>query len=126
MNKTNKSHSSLFLIELMIVLVFFALASTVCIQLFVQSHLLSQSTAEQNEAILLAESMAEEFRAADGDISAKDVYYDKNWSVCSREEAAYTREVALRTEHNMKVADISVYGGDLQSPIYTLEVKICP
>lgn len=126
MNKTNKSHSSLFLIELMIVLVFFALASTVCIQLFVQSHLLSQSTAEQNEAILLAESMAEEFRAADGDISEKEVYYDENWSVCSREEASYAREVTVRTEDHMKIADISVYSGDSQSPIYTLEVKICP
>lgn len=53
------SKSSLFLIELIIAILFFALASAVCIQLFVKSHLLGETTTEENHALLMCQNLSE-------------------------------------------------------------------
>ena len=54
-----RHRSSLFLLELILVIFFFSLASAVCIQLFVKAHLTEQETKALNHAIPLAESAAE-------------------------------------------------------------------
>lgn len=64
------SKASLFLMELIIALLFFALSSTVCIRLFVNAHSLSQQTVDQNFALNYAQNMAEAFTGCDGDIQA--------------------------------------------------------
>ena len=63
-----KSKSSLFLIELIIVILFFSLSGVVCIQLFVKSHTISENTARENLVINHAQNIAELFRGADGDM----------------------------------------------------------
>lgn len=57
--KTSKS--SLFLMELIIAILFFALASAVCIQLFAKAHLLGQTTMEENHSLLMTQNMSEIF-----------------------------------------------------------------
>ena len=64
------SKSSLFLMELIIALLFFSLASTVCIRLFVKAHSLSAQTVDQNYAVNYAQNMAEAFLGCDGDLQA--------------------------------------------------------
>ncbi len=64
------SKSSLFLMELIIALLFFALASTVCIRLFVNAHTLSRQTVDINMALNYAQNMAEAFMGCDGDLQA--------------------------------------------------------
>lgn len=53
------SKSSLFLIELIIAILFFAMASAVCIQLFVKSHLLGRTTTDENHALLVCQNLSE-------------------------------------------------------------------
>lgn len=53
------SKSSLFLMELILSILFFALASTACVQLFVKAHLLGIETEEENHALLLCQNMSE-------------------------------------------------------------------
>lgn len=53
------SKSSLFLMELIIAILFFALASAVCIQLFVKSHLLGKTTTAENKALLMCQNFSE-------------------------------------------------------------------
>ncbi len=48
--------SSLFLIELMISIFFFAIASSVCIQLFARAKQISDESSAKNQALLQAES----------------------------------------------------------------------
>lgn len=55
--KTSKS--SLFLMELIIAILFFALASAVCLQLFTKAHLLGASTINQNNGLLWCQNIAE-------------------------------------------------------------------
>ncbi len=62
------SKSSLFLMELIIALLFFSLASTVCIRLFVKAHALSAQTVDQNYAVNYAQNMAEAFTGCNGDL----------------------------------------------------------
>lgn len=64
------SKSSLFLMELIIALLFFSLASTVCIRLFVNAHSLSAQTVDQNYAVNYAQNMAEAFIGCDGDLQS--------------------------------------------------------
>lgn len=62
------SRSSLFLMELLISILFFSLASAVCIQLFAKSHTLGQDTVNQNNAIVQAQNLAESWLATGGDL----------------------------------------------------------
>ena len=64
--RTN-SKSSLFLIELIVTLCFFSLASVVCVRLFVYAHKVSTESRRETLAIQMSQNAAECFIAADGD-----------------------------------------------------------
>lgn len=55
--KTSKS--SMFLMELIIAILFFSLASAVCIQLFVKSHILSNAASDESRALLFCQNLSE-------------------------------------------------------------------
>ena len=55
--------SSLFLLEFMIALFFFILTGTICIQIFVKAHTVSQAAENLNIAVHQTASYAEQFRA---------------------------------------------------------------
>lgn len=56
------SKSALFLIELIIAIVFFAVSSAICMNLFVQAHLTSGRSKDLTTAMTLAQNYAEEFK----------------------------------------------------------------
>lgn len=56
-----KSKSALFLMELIIVIFFFALTSAVCLSVFVKAHDISRSTESLNYAFLWADNASELF-----------------------------------------------------------------
>ena len=62
--------SSLFLMELIFTILFFALASAVCMQLFARAHTLQTDTEDLNQSLLLAQSAAEAFESTGGDLNA--------------------------------------------------------
>ena len=126
MNNKSKPHSSLFLIELMVSLIFFALAAGICIQFFVHSYLLSVEAGNLNNAVIISQSLAEEFRASNGDIGEVTVYYDHNWEPTVQGLAIFTSTMQIVEETpDLITANIIVYE-DSSHPIYTLEVIICP
>lgn len=57
-HKTN-TRSSLFLMELIIAILFFSLASAVCLRMFAKSHQLSTDASAQNQAVNKAGNVAE-------------------------------------------------------------------
>lgn len=63
----NARKTGLFLMELIIAILFFSLASAICIQLFVKSHMISERSIALNHSILLAQNTAEIFYATNGD-----------------------------------------------------------
>ncbi len=61
------SASSLFLLELIIAVGFFAVAGVVCIQMFLHAHRISENARIKAEAVTIVQNCAESFLAADGD-----------------------------------------------------------
>lgn len=68
------SKSSLFLMELIVSILFFSLASAICIQLFVRSHSISLETINLNNAITQAQNLAEYWYASEGDLHTMQDY----------------------------------------------------
>lgn len=62
------SKSGLFLIELIISILFFSLASVACIQLFVKAHLLDTKTQETNQIVIWSQNLSELWYASEGEL----------------------------------------------------------
>ena len=110
MNKYLKSKTSLFLMEMIITVLLFAVCSAVCVRLFAMAHTLSTDTRELNEAVSLAQGFAESMRGTDGRIDSIleyypeavkggdnffVVYYDENFNPCKYNGAVYVSDVSL-------------------------------
>lgn len=74
----NHSKSGLFLMELIISILFFSLASAVCIRLFAHSHIISRETVNQNNAITHAQNMAECWYASEGNMETMQTQLDNS------------------------------------------------
>lgn len=69
MMRNSSSRTGLFLMELIIAILFFSLAAAICIQLFVQSHMISNRSVDLNHGILWAQNVAETFYGCNGNIN---------------------------------------------------------
>ncbi|MDD3193198.1 MAG: hypothetical protein PHE47_05015 [Oscillospiraceae bacterium] len=111
------SRSGLFLLELMIVILFFAVTSAVCVNLFVQAHLTSTAGSELTAATREVQSVAEMLKAADGNLEQLatqlegesgdgrlDLYFDSNWNRIGAQDAAYTITVLCGSQR-LKLPD---------------------
>ena len=132
--KRRYSKSGLFLMELMIAILFFSLASAICIRLFAWAHLTSVSSSELSMATVTAQTAAECFKSADGSAekltqlldgaqpagNGVAVYYDRDWAPASESLAAYRLNVVL-IEGNPVIAriDVEKMGGET---VFSLEV----
>lgn len=137
--KNDHTHkSSLFLMELILAIAFFTIASAVCMQLFVKSHLLGNETRELNQAVNLATSAAESFRQCDGSAeellalfpelvqtgaSSMEAYYDEQFLSCSKTEAAYTMQITFSSDNRFSFAGICIKDIEEQKNIYALDVQ---
>jgi hypothetical protein len=92
--KSPVSSSGPFLIELLIGLLIFTLAATICLQVFVGAHQISSESHALNNAIIKAQNGAESFKASGGDLQeTKELigghlldddivwqYFDSDWN----------------------------------------------
>lgn len=77
MSTTTHSKSSLFLMEIIIAIFFFSLASAICLRLFSSAHSLSDQDKNLNNALLWSQNLSESFYGCDGDIMlVKNLYPD--------------------------------------------------
>ena len=58
-----KGGSAVFMMELLVVILFFAISSTVTLRLFVEAHLDGKKSERTGTAIIMAQSAAEQFHA---------------------------------------------------------------
>ena len=66
MNRTSNNRSGLFLLEIMIAILFFAMVSAVCLRSFARAHTLSQEASDMNQAMSShIENVAELLKSAD-------------------------------------------------------------
>lgn len=102
----SRSKSTLFLIEQLIVIAVFAICSAACIRILTSAYFFAIDSRELSRALLAAESGAECYKAAAGDVfivaellggvsgnadgaEAAFIYYDRNWRVSGESDAQY-------------------------------------
>ncbi|MCR5100771.1 MAG: hypothetical protein K6B41_05355 [Butyrivibrio sp.] len=93
MNHEVHSRSSLFLMELIIAIMFFSLASAVCIQLFAKAHIISDNSINKNNAIIQSQNIAEAFTGVKGNFDSLALMYPD--SLLSGETSASEGEMFL-------------------------------
>ena len=134
------SKSHLFLMELIIAILFFALSSTVCIQLFIKSYTLNKNTVNQNQAVIHAQNLAESYLACNGSVveianvlssfhpelaqNTIAIYFDSDWQVCDKANALYTAQLLTHnaSEDGLISANIQIFDKN-NSTIYELNIS---
>ena len=133
MSEKNRPHRNLFLAELMIAILFFALCSVICLQLFSHSRMDSRQMQLENAAASRAESAAGIFQSqgiqgladaldhsADAGPEQMVVYYDSLWNTTGADTGIYAMSITLSTEDHMESAHISVYDMAEHTSLYEL------
>ena len=112
--------SSLFLLELILAVLFFSVASALCIQIFTKAHLMSQDARDLNFAVNEVSSMAEQM--SDGTWQDAASYYDISYASCEKADAVYVLTVHYEPEDTLLKAHISMDTVADNRNIYTLDV----
>jgi len=121
--KNRTSKSVLFLMELMLIILFFSLCSSVCLKIFAGAKKASDYSNDLNNACVLARSGAECYKAFDGNLNkvSKELGgYIKNNRVIVK------GELYLYIEESMN--DVNIYvskssNGDIDNSIFTLKLR---
>jgi len=134
MNKYRHPKSSLFLMEIMINILFFAVLVTICLQLFFKAHNLSNDTTTLHRAVTACTSVAEVYQSNnDGKevimtmyphaIALNNtilIYFDENYLPCNEASGTYR---AVLDHSNPPDACITFYSQDNGKVIYSLELS---
>lgn len=125
------SRSQLFLIELIIVILFFSFAGAITVQVFSKAHELAQNSTDLNGAILAVQRAAETDKTAafsEIDMNQEPIYFNSNWGLSTPSEAVYTLKSNITLEEreagSMAVYDYTVMSNE--EIIYTLQSKPYP
>ncbi|MDR2610157.1 MAG: hypothetical protein LBC58_01730 [Clostridiales Family XIII bacterium] len=73
------SKSAIFLFELMFVILVFTVSAAICANIFGQSYKYSEKATDLTQAVLIAESVAEEFKAGEITDGKWKNYFNKEW-----------------------------------------------
>ncbi len=148
----NRSHnrSGIFLLEIMLAILLFSIASALCLQMFAKSRQTSKDTANLTQAADQVQNAAEWIKYAaeptiwdsentffpdcllkeypDAVIGSDkiQIYFDENWNYCQKESGVYCMEAApVQTERdNLFCCQFTVFQTDSQDSIYSLNFKV--
>lgn len=147
--KSRAKSSSLFLLELILAILIFSIASAICVQFFVKSHLLSRDSRVLELSISEVSSIAEIIYISDSledsvntivalhtgvsqttsnttnesEQTDLTLYYDQDFNHCTQNEAQYMMQVALGAENHMLSANLEILSSETLESIYSLNVS---
>jgi len=119
MNQQKQVKSSgIFLLELILAIFFFSLASAVCVQIFVKASLLSRQSTTLYFAVNECSALAEQISVSGSmeQMNLSDLYYDENYSPCNANESTYRLHITWK--------DLSPGITDTDSSFHTLSVSL--
>ena len=120
----NRSRSTLFLIEQLIVIAVFAICAVACISILTAAFSYAGDSRATAHALIAAESGAEVFKATGGDINAVTdiiggtagtggsgaatiiVYYDSSWQVSGETDASFVLDLIVDAPINSNDVDL--------------------
>ncbi|WP_026652058.1 hypothetical protein [Butyrivibrio proteoclasticus] len=115
MNQQTTSKTSLFLMELIIAITFFAISSAVCVRLFVSAHLLSQKNYDLTNAVMWTQNLAEVFYGTKGDLHEMSALYSQG--VLSLNDDEETGSLVLFFDENWDFSDASLVNSSYEAII---------
>lgn len=65
----HNSKSGLFLMEMIIVILFFSICSAVCVSIFAKARIMADDSRDLNNAVIRSSNIAEVYKAASGELS---------------------------------------------------------
>lgn len=115
MNNHKNVRSSLFLIELILAILFFALGSAVCVQAFAKAYVMGESSRDLTFASSQASSAAAVIKYAGTDLAAVQqyfsyvieedgefqIFYNQSYAECQPFEGIYILHISLDTNGRM-------------------------
>lgn len=141
--KNRPKSSSLFLIELILAILFFSIASAVCVRFFVSSHLLGRRSDALTQAVNECSSVAEICRTSDSltdtialleqeyplavltETTATrarvQLYFDQDFSACRESLHHYELELTLSEEDFLLSVKMVFTDSSDDSVVYELE-----
>lgn len=139
LRKNRPKSSSIFLMEFILAVLFFSVASAVCVQFFVKSHVLSQRSQTLAHAVSECSSIAEICRTseslADAEALLADeyptlekgntilLYFDDEFAPCDQESATSKLELSLSQDEQMLSIHMNVCATTDEALIYELETS---
>lgn len=125
----NRSRSSFFLMELILSVFLFAAAAAVCSALFVQTHLRSKNSGELLFSLTESQNLLSEIHRSDAGSAAElqediavsretvaersfgclNYYYSKDFTTCSKENAAYLLQIRCEQLDALLQTDMELY-----------------
>ena len=148
MNRRSSSKISLFLMELIIAILFFSLASAVCVRLFTSAHTLSVDSINLSNSVTWSQNLAEAFYGCKGRLKDMEKLYpqafistdddDKNrstvilffneeWDLNEEGLVDAAFEAILETDRmsaKEAYADVNSYGVDLMGDAISGRVAV--
>lgn len=150
MKQSLSRHSSMFLMEIIIAILFFSLVSAICLRIFTASHQMGQDTNDLNMAVnqteniaelltyaskdpgfssldmtRLSESLTSEYPVIDVDDNVISIHYDENWNCCTAKDGTYFIKISREKDEALSVFDIDAYkAADRKKPVYSLTVSL--
>ena len=131
----SRSKSGLFLMELIIAICFFAVASAICVQLFAAAHTLSRRSIGIQMAVTNAQSVAEGFKMLGDDIDTLagiwqvpaagggfTAWFDEDWGM-SEGGGRYEMIVEVDLESVPAIASITVVDTVFGTMLHSLSVR---
>ena len=111
MEKSSPSKTNIFLIELIIVILVFAVASAIIINLFISAHKINDKSQNMSISLMKTESIIEEYKSlpslTDGtnfiDSKGFPLYFDKDWKE-TKDQASYVYKIDLVSQEKVKKA----------------------
>lgn len=139
MYRKSARRSSLFLLELMISILMFSVASAWCVRLFVTARSVVRETEELNRAQNLVAGYAELFLAS-GDFDAfasgegaereekagavcYHFGYDEDWKICGEADEAFVFDIVITEKEDFATCSLRFGRADEKEDIYTLDVE---
>ncbi len=132
------SHSSVFLLELMINIVLFSIVITVCLRIYLLGYKKSQETTQLTHAIVLVQDVCDCFQSCYGDsekmlsyfpngiLQSTDMtlYYDQDFQKSSDLQDVYEIRISFTSDHSLNTANIRFVNVATEAEIYHITTTV--
>jgi len=110
MKKVSKINA--VLIELIIVVLFFAIASIITIQLFAKSYTVTTASSAKTKLTVVVENQMNEYRSGAIGEGSKILYFDSELKECDKTKAYYTEEISAVNDEALPLIKVNVKVSD--------------